>query len=544
MWWVVTAAGGTGLFFGYLRMSRTQATNSDGASNALQAWDILHGNVLLHGWTLSDVSFYTTEVPQYALVELLYGLRADVIHVAAAMTYTLLVLAAAVLARGRAKGLAGLVRAAIAVAVLLAPEQNTGYLTLLNSPDHTGTGVPVLVTWIVLERGLTRPDGSYRPVPPRWLPYLVAVLLAWGAIGDPLVTVTASLPLIVVCALRLPRARPVPGRRWGRLRGTEGRLLAAGLGGILLAQAVLLAVRLAGGFSMHPVSVNVTGVGRLGRNAWIAIVGLAVNFGVLPPDLHGPGAYAIGAIHLVGLLGVVFAVGLVVMRTVRGRADDLVASVLAFGILANVGAFVVSTLPFDRLSARQIVSVLPLGAALAGRLYGPHLTASLRAARRYLPALAGALLALAVAFGAQSVAARPVPAANQDVAQWLVAHRLTYGIGGYWSANVITLITGGEVRVAPLSGAAVERDAVLAYRWESRADWFDPARHDARFLVVDLMDPAYGSVEVALRQFGPPVARTDFGRFAVLLYNHNLLVGLPALCGGGHNAPTMATCPP
>src|SRR4051794_15940546 len=50
-----------GLFVGYLRMSRSRAVNADGASNALQAWDMLHGNPLLHGWTVSDVSFYPTE---------------------------------------------------------------------------------------------------------------------------------------------------------------------------------------------------------------------------------------------------------------------------------------------------------------------------------------------------------------------------------------------------------------------------------------------------------------------------------------------------
>jgi hypothetical protein len=48
------------LFWCYLRISRTVPTNSDGAANALQAWDMLHGNLLLRGWWLSDVSFYTT----------------------------------------------------------------------------------------------------------------------------------------------------------------------------------------------------------------------------------------------------------------------------------------------------------------------------------------------------------------------------------------------------------------------------------------------------------------------------------------------------
>ncbi|HKT04787.1 MAG TPA: hypothetical protein VJT31_35180 [Rugosimonospora sp.] len=551
LWWAVLAAGCCGLFLGYLRMSRTQATNSDGASNALQAWDMLHGNLLLHGWTLSDVSFYTTELPQYALVELVYGLRADVIHVAAAMTYTLLVLAAAVLARGRARGVAGLVRAGIAVAILLVPEAGTGYLTLLNSPDHTGTGLPVLVTWIVLERGLTGRDGTPRDRPARWLPYAVVPLLAWGAMGDTLVIVTAVLPLIVVSALRLagpgrPPLRDVSG--W--LRRTEGRLLVAGVGGLLLAEAGLLAVRLGGGFSLHAVSVELAGPGRLGRNAWIGIVGLGIDFGAFPPDAHGTGTALLVAAHLVGVVAVLVAAALVAVRTIRaavrgrgGHGLDWVAPLLAFGILANLAAFVLSTLPADRLSARQIVSLLPLGAALAGRVYGPRLTASLRAARRAVPVLVALLLALGTALGVQAASAQPVPAANQDIALWLRANGLRYGLGGYWSADVITLVTGGEVTVVPLSAAAGTEHLLYAYRWESRSDWFDPTRHDARFLVLDLQDPAYGRLDLALAQFGEPRYRQDFGRFAVLVYDVNLLVGLPALCGGGRTAPSMAECP-
>jgi hypothetical protein len=33
----------------YLRLASTRSVDSDGASQALQAWDMLHGNVLLHG---------------------------------------------------------------------------------------------------------------------------------------------------------------------------------------------------------------------------------------------------------------------------------------------------------------------------------------------------------------------------------------------------------------------------------------------------------------------------------------------------------------
>ena len=68
---VVVAA--VGLFFAYLRMAYAFPINSDGASNALQAWDMFHGNPLLSDWTLSDVAFYPTELIQYALIQAVHG---------------------------------------------------------------------------------------------------------------------------------------------------------------------------------------------------------------------------------------------------------------------------------------------------------------------------------------------------------------------------------------------------------------------------------------------------------------------------------------
>ena len=134
--WVLSV---TAAFTAYLRLARTWAVNSDGASNALQAWDMLHGNLLLHGWSLSDVSFYTTELPQYMLVEFLRGLNQDVVHVAAAMTYTLATLLAALLAKSTATGRQALVRVLITVGIMLAPQLVSGVNILLSSPDHIGT---------------------------------------------------------------------------------------------------------------------------------------------------------------------------------------------------------------------------------------------------------------------------------------------------------------------------------------------------------------------------------------------------------------------
>src|SRR5579863_10532126 len=97
------------LFVAYLQVSRTYPENSDESNTLLMAWDMLHGNLLLHGWSLSDVSFYTTELPEYAVLERLFGLHTDTAHIGVALTYTLVLLFAVLLALGRAdqRGVSG-----------------------------------------------------------------------------------------------------------------------------------------------------------------------------------------------------------------------------------------------------------------------------------------------------------------------------------------------------------------------------------------------------------------------------------------------------
>ena len=185
-----------GLFCAYVQLSRAFPTNSDGAGNALQAWQMLHGNPLLRGWVVSDVPFYTTELPQYMLVELVRGLNADVVHVAAGMTYALALLGAALLATGRCTGWGAALGACIAAGIMLDPQGGFGLALLLSSPQHIGTSVPIMLAWLILDRVRT----SWPTV------VAVSVLLAWAAVGDALVTYVAIVPLVLVVAVRLGHA--------------------------------------------------------------------------------------------------------------------------------------------------------------------------------------------------------------------------------------------------------------------------------------------------------------------------------------------------
>src|SRR6185437_8342853 len=180
------------LFTAYLRLSRTYPENSDEANILLMASDLAHGNLLLSGWNVSDVPFITTELPEIALLVRLFGLRLDTAHIAAALTYTVVVALALLLARGQARGPRAVTRMAVALAILLAPQPGVGVFVMIFSVGHIGTAAPVMLAWLVLDRWPPAASGRRRG----WRrPAVVGGLLAWALLADPLVLVIAVVPV-------------------------------------------------------------------------------------------------------------------------------------------------------------------------------------------------------------------------------------------------------------------------------------------------------------------------------------------------------------
>ena len=149
------------------------------------------------------------------------------VHICSALTYTLLVLLAAFVARGRARGAEGVVRALLAATVMLAPQPTGPTPVLLGSPDHVGTALPVLLLLLLLDRA---PDPRARA---RWyvpvcgaICVATAALLALTIVGDPLAEVVGVVPLVLACLLRAVRISCHPahaGRVAGRPAATTTR---------------------------------------------------------------------------------------------------------------------------------------------------------------------------------------------------------------------------------------------------------------------------------------------------------------------------------
>jgi hypothetical protein len=518
--WIAGYTGaGIVLFLCYLRVSGTQSISSDGGSNALEAWDMLHGNLVLHGWTLTDVSFYTTELPEYMLVELIRGLSPAVVHTAAAFTYTLLVVLAGLVAKGRATGREGVARVLIGSGLMLAPQLGNPVFVLLLVPDHVGTGVPMLLIFLVLDRA-----------PRRWyVPPVIALMLAWATIGDRLVIAAAVIPIVLVCGFRVFRGVVLANRPLAAV-WFEVSLIAAGIASLGISLLVLRILGHAGGYTLIPLGTLVAKASGLAKHFRLTGEGLLGLYGA--DFVHAPlgPQTAIAVLHLAGLALAAWALCRALRRF--ARTDDLLVQVLTVGILADVAAFAFSSLPRTIWDTRQISAVLPFGAALAGRLLAGDL---LRA--RLVPALAVLLACYTAALGFD--AAQPdIPAHDQALADWLVAHHFTYGLSNYYEGNITTLDSGGRVHLVTVSWGA-HKSVPRAYQSES--SWYDPQLHYANFVVNTGADqpPAIIPPRDLRNAFGPPAEIYHDGAYTIMVWNKNLLtdLGRPPKKGPGNVGP-------
>ena len=519
---------GVVLFAAYLRLSETYGLNSDSANILLMGWDLLHGNLLLHGWYMSDVSFYPTELPQYALLESFLGLHMQTAHVAAAMTYTLVFLLAVLLARTGSSGRAAWIRTLIAAGIMLAPQIGLGVFALDLSVGHIGTSVPLLLTWLLLDK-----------LPARWyVPVLAAVLLAWALVADPIVYVVGVGPLGVVCAVRVLHGLVTGTGHWtARVAANRFDLAlgAASVAATALAWAANNVISALGGYTVNRLPFYFTPWGLLHNNLPAAWKVLQI-FGADYAGLHGIWL-ALAFLHMASVLVVGWALVRVARRFFR---VSLVDQVLAMAIVMNVVLYMLTNAANE--AAHEVAVIVPFGAALAARVlvsavsrgdtppetapaqggYPPPRTPLTRLAA--LVAGAGVLAGYTAGFGYELT--RPSqPPANYGLASWLYDHHLTYGLGGYWTGSSITVNSGQRVQVRALMQYTFKPDL-----WMSNTGWYNPRLHRANFVILDSKPGNFSHWEPYLlikRYFGTPARTYHVGTYTIMVWHRNLLRDLP-----------------
>ena len=508
----ITGAVLTILLFAVLMITsiHTVGGNSDGATVVLEGESLAHGHLLLHGWILSQDSFWLIDALFYGLFVLFFGVHGWLIHLVPALIATLVVILAWHLATTR-NGPSSSRIATTVIALGLAFPVAAWAQFYLAGPYHLGTTLYCLV-------GFALVTGERRAVH-----YLLAVLvLTAGTLGDLQTLSLGVLPIALAGFVAMLRA-------WS-VRAGIGRVAVAASTGIV-AVAARAATTALGAFTLAPARTP----NSLSASLSNIVPGLRYSADLMGartgPFGASPIPAALNLAHLAEVLVVGASVLYALLRLFRGlvsqpppdddrhwELDDLLViaalgSLATFAYLASTG----SDAEARYLSAGVIFAII-ICARLVSRRHGraPML-------RRPLLALLLLLGAAIVAGGGYTIA-EPAPAQPIDaLIASLKLHHLHEGLGGYWSASVTTVLSDNAIQVRPvISGPTgmVER-----YARQSLSTWYESST--SNFLVYDANVEVDGITRAnARRTFGPARHVFDVGPYRVLVYGHPIHVGL------------------
>jgi hypothetical protein len=493
--WLTAAgwtAGGAALLVLFVRIALSFPVNSDESGNALHAWAMLHGQVLLHGWILGDVTFYTMELPIIAVSELFFGLSDLSSSVAAALVYLIVAALAVALALRGSSGAARLARCGAALAVLAIPlAVPYGLWVELGPPDHMGTSAFLLLAFLLID--IERA--------PRYTAPVVGLILCLGQLSDATVRYVAVPAIILVSLYHMVVAR--------RIRTADTAMALAAIVSVPAENALRAVLLHFGAYLMIDPRSKIAPSGKWWPNTKLAWDVLRELFG----GTRVPHAPLGGALTILGLIALLAAAAGLVAVGVRWRTASRADQLLALAIVFNLAAYIFSNFP-TTTDSHEIAIVLPCGAVLAARLLVPARIKARIAARA---AVAAAAVAALVPLATASTFA-PATEPSADLIPWLEAHHLSYGLAGYWQASAATQNAGGEVNIRPI---AVRGNLAWRYNWESNLAWYDASKYDATFVAVTTKhSPSATAVEGA---FGKPAYLANIPGWEILVYNHNLL---------------------
>jgi hypothetical protein len=492
------------------------ANNSDSSTVVLEGYAMVHGNPLLHNWSLSLDSFWTVDAPFYGLGYLLIGLRPVLVNFIPALLGLLVIVFGACVARDGVRGRAALIAVSAVTVLLILPNHALAYF-LLQGPWHIGTAL-----WCILAFWGLRSSNF------GWGWVAAVVFLAAGLLGDIQMLALGVLPILAAGVVAMARTRD-----WRNGLAP----ISAAFAGVGVAEGIREIALQIGTFTFDEshhtakaaqVAHNLGHLLRWGE----AMLGVGEGpFGGVHVPLVLELAHVIAALCILACLAVA-ALGLLrgaVLGQNRGgssepaawRLDDL----LVLGIVGDVAVFEVLTLSNNILYARYLTVGVIFSAILAARILGrTSLALPTGLASRTAAAAAVVITSL---FGLEVARELSAPIQTQPVIaldKFLLAHNLRSGVGDYWAASVVSVQSEGAIQIRPV--VANLQKIIVPDGRQATASWYE--RKHFQFLVYQ-NDP-YGRVDAVTvaGTFGTPETTWVVGTYHVAIWTHPITVSGPA----------------
>ena len=488
------------------------AINSDFANLVLEANDILRGNVFLNGWSLTGISFFTTDLLYFVLGAVFGGVSILSYEIAITLMFVAMAMAGMQLIKSGGQKLSaydillfmaigGVPVSALACDLLRA---------------HTGVIVYLFIMMLCLEKLLAHEKAPKK----RWQ-VLYALCIALGVMGDAIMLVLGVAPVILVLGFRLMASHKVDTKAYSRLL-------------LLTAAAAILGLL---GDRLYFL------IGGANKNSYLDLrifmpyseipkkfdIYLHALFGLFNADFTGaPLMSALTVWFAFRISMIIFGIFTLfsnLIKFLKGQEADVISAMLGIGFVLISALFMLTDISVDINSARYFAYAPVLFAILIIRyckrqkLFDARLFYKKLSSKILIGALAAAFLGVALVQTEPSFDRASKP--QERLGAFLQAQGLTNGYAGFWNASETTVSAnnGAAVRAITCDGQAIGR-----FDWFCKAQWYEQY---ANFVVMENEQGAtfnYANIreETIYAALGEPARRLEFENYIVYTYERDI----------------------
>lgn len=492
--------------------------NSDSASLVIEADDILHGNIFLKDWTLTGVSFLTTDVLIHEIAVLIMGVSEESASLAGALTiYLLTVISILFIKDANDRNKNGCFSLASKLALFIGFAGFPGIFLMDSARYHTMSIVIAGAALYLLECCVSD-DGKFNKIV-----YVMAVVLMSTCVMSDAASVLLIMgPMLIMYGWDGLMAL---------LKQQEEALTDICKGALVMISLVL-------GVLLDKLYFKIGGADKnsfFGGKTFLELDEIQDRFKLIQEvflklfdaDFTGQPLFGIATFFyfikvLVILAGLVIII-LTLVDYFRGKSKDRISAVLGLGIVFGVVIFAVTEIASDIYGARYLGTVPAVIMVIALRYFSAR---EIRLGKKTLEAgVLAVCLILALATAGYEyytdINEMPEHLAEEErdsrlLAKTLMENGLDYGYAPFWYAASTTVISDGKVKVRAMCTSDNRLDR---YTWFCKGAWYLEPAH---FIVVS-EDNGTGLTYAAMTEvLGEPDRVIPSGKLQILVYDEDI----------------------
>lgn len=495
---------------------RSAYFNADNIESFNALHGFLKGNVLLKGWFLTTDNFYLSDLPLFVLGSVFLHTNTALIYLIPYFTLLCLLAGAVLLVWQSGKTKAQKQWGAVSVLLLIGIPYSQATSILLVSGCHAAIITYSVFGLIAAQKILEKPN--FHPV---WL-VIFSLIVFIASSSDPQVDVYFIAPFIILTAIRTWLLRMVSRQEIYLLTAS---IMFGAVGSIFpYVLAHIGGLHIVADVSSHFIPT----LQALIHSTIAFIRQMAMSFGALPIILFGlPGHRIIALSHSFVFLLVIILCGRIFWN-LPYRRDAVMSQWLLCGILLLAVADIMSAL-FAGLPANpppgqptfmfRYVTPAFIYAALAAIIEGQDFFAGrsskLQRRAKYMAFVMAFFLLLPAAEAITKAARQPdylsvMP--QQKLSDWLIAHRLTYGVGDYWTAQMLNALSAGQVTADSIT----LNTHLVAFHWAGDSHNIDSHR-SPQFVVFTPKNDWNITLQDVTNTYGLPASVTNLNGYIIAI---------------------------